>query len=86
MARDPRKTVVLDTNIIIYAQDYAQQDHQDGEIAAEVLRAIGELGYTTAITPATLDDLDRSGALRGPRFREAERYARLAPGPPGNLR
>lgn len=86
MARDPRKTVVLDTNIFIYAQDYAQQGHQDGEIAAEVLRAIGELGYTPAITPATLDDLDRSGALRGSRFREAKRYARVAPGPPGNLR
>lgn len=86
MSRDPRKTVVLDTNIVIYAQDYAQQGHQDGEIAAEVLRAIGELGYTPAITPATLDDLDRSGALRGSRFREAKRYARVAPGPPGNLR
>lgn len=86
MSRDPRKTIVLDTNIVIYAQDYAQQGHQDGEIAAEVLRAIGELGYTPAITPATLDDLDRSGALRGSRFREAKRYARVTPGPPGNLR
>jgi len=41
VARDPRKTIVLDTNIFIYAQDYAQQGHQDGEIAAEV-RTIAE--------------------------------------------
>lgn len=86
MARDPRKTVVLDTNIVIYAQDYASQDHPDGKIAAEVLRAIGELGYTPAITPATLDDLVRSGRGRELRVREAERYARVEPEPPGALR
>lgn len=86
MSRDPRKTVVLDTNIVIYAQDYASQDHPDGKIAAEVLRAIGELGYTPAITPATLDDLVRSGRGRELRVREAERYARVEPEPPGALR
>lgn len=86
MSRDPRKTVVLDTNIVIYAQDYASQDHPDGKIAAEVLRAIGELGYTPAITPATLDDLVRSGRGRELRVREAERYARVEPEPPEALR
>jgi len=86
VSRDPRKTVVLDTNIVIYAQDYASQDHPDGKIAAEVLRAIGELGYTPAITPATLDDLVRSGRGRELRVREAERYARVEPEPPGALR
>lgn len=86
MARDPRKTIVLDTNIFIYAQDYAQQGHQDGEVAVEVLKAIGELGYTHVIAAATLDDLARSGRVRESRIREAERYARVTPGPPGNLR
>ena len=86
MARDPRKTVVLDTNIFIYAQDYAQQGHQNGEDAAEVLKAIGELGYTPVIAAATLDDLARSGRVRESRVREAKRYARVDPGPPGDLR
>lgn len=86
MDRDPRKTVVLDTNIFICAQDYAQQGHKDGEIAAEVLKAVGELGYTPVIAAATLDDLARSGEIREFRVPEAERYARVEPTPPGDLR
>lgn len=86
MARDPKKTVVLDTNIFIYAQDYAQRDHEDGKVAAEVLRALGELGYTPVIADATLDDLHRGGELSRFRLRGAERYARVKPGPPGELR
>ena len=38
------------------------------------------------IAAATLDDLARSGRVRESRIREAERYARVTPGPPGNLR
>ena len=83
MARDPKKTVVLDTNVFIYAQDYAQQDHPDGKVSAEVLRALGELGYTPVIAAAVLDDLHRGGELRNFRLRGAERYARVDPDPPG---
>ncbi|MDO4243541.1 MAG: GNAT family N-acetyltransferase [Actinomyces sp.] len=86
MARDPKKTGVLDTNIFIYAQDYAQQDHPDGRVAAEVLRALGELGYTPVIAAATVDELRRGGTLMGSRLREAGRYARVDPAPPGDLR
>jgi acetyltransferase, GNAT family len=86
LARDPKKTVVLDTNVFIYAQDYAQQDSADGKVAAEVLRALGELGYTPVIAEAVLDDLHRGGELKNFRLRGAERYARVDPGPPGDLR
>ncbi|WP_017179252.1 PIN domain-containing protein [Actinomyces timonensis] len=77
---------MLDTNVFIHAQDYAQRDHEAGEVAAEVLQAIGELGYTPVIAQGTLDELARSGEFRDARTREAERYARLVPGPPGDLR
>lgn len=86
VSRDPKKTVVLDTNIFIHAQDYAQRDHEAGEVAAEVLQAVGELGYTPVIAQGTLDDLARSGDFKDARTRQAERYARLVPGPPGDLR
>lgn len=86
MARDPRKTVVLDTNVLIYTQEYAQQGREDGAIAAEVHKALGELGYTPVIAKATLDDIARSGDRRDERIRESRRYPILEPDPPGDLR
>ncbi|MBE6484894.1 MAG: GNAT family N-acetyltransferase [Actinomycetaceae bacterium] len=89
MTREPRNTVVLDTNIFIYAQDYASRGHpEEGRDAATVQRVLGELGYTPVIAEATLDELRRNknGNLKACRLREAERYARVTPGPPGDLR
>ena len=80
MGRDPRRTVILDTNIAIYAQDYADSGSEDGRTASEVLRAIGELGYTAVIAEATRADLQRGGnEHRAKRLRYAEHYPVVSP-------
>ena len=83
--RIPKKTVVLDTNMFIYAQDYGRDNHDLGQLAAGVLRALGELGYTAAIAESTLKDLQRGKEHKDIRLREAQRYPVLRPGPPGDL-
>lgn len=87
MGRDPRRTVILDTNIAIYAQDYADSGSEDGRTASEVLRAIGELGYTAVIAEATRADLQRGGnEHRAKRLRYAEHYPVVSPKSPDDLR
>ncbi len=72
--------------MFIYAQDYGSDNHDLGQLAAGVLRALGELGYTAAIAESTLKDLQRGKERKDSRLREAQRYPVLRPRPPGDLR
>ena len=86
MDRDPGKTVILDTNMVIYAQDHAEQRDENGRIAVEVLAAVKELGYTPVIAEASLDDLSRGRASSTARVAVAGQYDRVRPGEPADLR
>lgn len=83
--RDPLGTVVLDTNVVIYHQDYAEAPSKEGALASEVQLAVRELGYTAVIADGTLDDIGRGGEREARRRRAVAEFPVLHPGPPGDL-
>lgn len=76
---EPRKIVVLDTNMVIYEADYPQTGSLEGKLASQALLAISELGYQPAITPGTVRDIERGGRYKESRLRAIEKYNILTP-------
>lgn len=72
-----RLTILIDSNVFIAAEDHGK-GHVHGELAAELLRLVEQLGYATLISHGTRVDVLRAPEpLRSERNRALEKYVVL---------
>lgn len=73
-------SVLIDSNVMIAAEDYADRASSGGELASALLRLIQELGFSVCVSDGTRTDLLRAkGELRQRRSRQLRRYHTLEP-------
>lgn len=82
MPTEPRPSVLIDSNVLIAAEDHGTDGHACGADAANLLRLVQKLEYSLLISHGTRSDVLRAPEpRRSQRLRALEKYIVLEPVP-----
>lgn len=75
--KNASRRILIDTNIVIYLEDYSQNGANQGRQASMMHRLASELGYHFAVSSSTIEELKKSGTLADLRLKQIEKYPEL---------